>query len=208
MKLGKIISLGLALAVVCVSMTACVSESSVDNEKTTTTSGTNATTTIKPEGTTPPENTTTTPTVTDAPDTPENPGYAINEAVSYDKPYSTTVPDGKTKATITLVPIYSDSEDGVAWNAQCSLKIVVTAADGSKTYAAVIGESVIWDVIVDENEVVAVNDCHVMWSDDVSSDVVVNVSGGAKIEVIALSWNNLPEEKSTPYFKVGNIVYQ
>ena len=38
MKLGKIISLGLALAVVCVSMTACVSESSVDNEKTTTTS--------------------------------------------------------------------------------------------------------------------------------------------------------------------------
>jgi len=95
-----------------------------------------------------------------------------------------------------------------AQSCPAGVDFVVTAADGSKTYAAVIGESVIWDVIVDENEVVAVNDCHVMWSDDVSSDVVVNVSGGAKIEVIALSWNNLPEEKSTPYFKVGNIVYQ
>lgn len=229
----KLLSMALALVMTCCVMTACGSDDSSE-KKTTTTEATTTTTTPAAEDepaaddatgddatgddatTTTTAATTTTPAETEAPE-PEVTDWPINVGVSYNEPYTATVPDGMSKATVTLVPIHAPSDTEVGWNDYCTMKFVVTQADGTKTYAAVAGGAVNWDTTVDDmgtvddktdDVIIKIADCHVMWGDDVSSDIVLDVTGGALIEVVALGWNNDEVTSATPYFIVGDIVYE
>lgn len=209
----KFLAMALAVIMTCGVMTACGSDDSSE-KKTTTTEATTTTTTTAATTTTTAE-TTTTPAETEAP-TPDEPEYAINVGVSYNEPYTTTVPDGMTKATITFVPLLGETATDVGWNDYCTFKITVTNTDGTKNYGAVVGASVSWDVTVDDmgtpddttdNVIIKAADAGVMWTDE-NLDYTIDVTGGATLEVTALGWNDSEETSAIPYFVVGDIVYE
>lgn len=134
--------------------------------------------------------------------------------VSFNTPFTMDV-DKHATATITLAGILqadTDANPNAGWNDWCCLQITSTDANGNKTYAAVIGGSVTWDITVDDNGTkdddtddikIAPADGVIMYGDCTEDATVeIEVFKGGKLEVKALGWDSNPDE---PYFMVKDV---
>ncbi len=141
--------------------------------------------------------------------------YEIGEGISYNNPFHFEPTDldedvEYTSATLTLEGM-GTTDDPAYWNDWCCYKIVVTDAEGNKTYYAVGGSEVGWDVTVEdaekEEDKIIILNADVIKAEAGTGKVVVNTpfSAGSTIDVIAMGWNDSAESADCPYILLKEI---
>lgn len=148
--------------------------------------------------------------------------YEIGEGVSFNNPYhfeptdlddNTTYTSAKINLTGTSTDL-GDEDLNVFWNDWCAYFISVADADGNKTYYAVGGPQVSWDVTcvdaeVEEDKVIIANADVIKTDAEGNVTVEVPFGNGYSIDVVGLSWgeaDKTEEQKDAPYILVKDIL--
>lgn len=141
--------------------------------------------------------------------------YEVGEGISYDKPLHfepTDLEEGVeyTSATINLHGIGTEN-DPAYWNDWCAYKIIVTDAEGNKTYYAVAGPEVNWDITVEdaekEEDKIIIPNADVIKTEKGTGKVTVETpfAAGSSIDIVALGWNDTAESSACPYIMCDDI---